>query len=82
MPDTRFTLIGKVCVWAVRATDTELKKVLKAGGWKGLPIRKFKKLSKSKMRKIGLKPRRKKASRKQLAWRKEFARRAKAGMYR
>jgi len=55
---------------------------LKAGGWKGLPIRKFKKLSKSKMRKIGLKPRRKKASRKQLAWRKEFGRRAKAGMYR
>ena len=45
MPDTRFTLIGKVCVWAVRATDTELRKVLKAGGWKGLPIRKFKKLS-------------------------------------
>ena len=42
MPDTRFTLIGKVCVWAVRATDTELRKVLKAGGWKGLPIRKFK----------------------------------------
>ena len=40
MPDTRFTLIGKVCVWAVRATDSELRKVLKAGGWKGLPIRK------------------------------------------
>ena len=43
MPDTRFTLIGKVCVWAVRATDTELRKVLKAGGWKGITksVKKF-----------------------------------------
>ena len=72
MPDTRFTLIGKVCVWAVRATDTELRKVLKAGGWKGIT---------KSVKKFGL-PRRKIASRKQLAWRKEFGRRAKAGMYR
>ena len=74
MVDTRFTLIGKICVWAVRATDSELKKVLKAGGWKGIP--KIKKLTKRKF-----KPR-KKASPKQKAWRREFARRAKSGMYR
>lgn len=79
MVDTRFTLIGKICVWAVRATDSELRKVLKAGGWKGIP--KIKKLTKRKLTKRKLKPR-KKASAKQMAWRREFARRAKSGMYR
>jgi hypothetical protein len=34
MPDTRFTLLGKLCVWAVHATDTELRSALTAGGWK------------------------------------------------
>lgn len=36
MPDTRFTLIGKACVWIVRATDQELRGMLAHGGWKGL----------------------------------------------
>ena len=34
MPDTRFTLLGKMVVWAVHATDLELRAALKAGGWK------------------------------------------------
>lgn len=42
MPDTRFTLIGKVCVWAVRATDAQLRSALKKGGWKGVSIIKLK----------------------------------------
>ena len=36
MPDTRFSLIGKACVWIVRATDAELRGMLAHGGWKGL----------------------------------------------
>ena len=36
MPDTRFSLIGKACVWIVRATDSELRGMLSHGGWKGL----------------------------------------------
>ena len=35
MPDTRFTLIGKACVWIVRASDSELRTLLKAAGWRG-----------------------------------------------
>ena len=42
MPDTRFTLIGKVCVWAVRSTDAQLRSVLKKGGWKGVSLTKRK----------------------------------------
>lgn len=34
MADTRFTLLGKLCVWAVHATDHELRSALTAGGWK------------------------------------------------
>ena len=36
MPDTRFSLLGKICVWAVKATDSDLRMVLKKGGWKGI----------------------------------------------
>ena len=36
MPDTRFSLIGKACVWIVRATDAEFRGMLAHGGWKGL----------------------------------------------
>lgn len=36
MPDTRFTLIGKACVWIVRASDSELRSLLAKSGWKGI----------------------------------------------
>ena len=36
MPDTRFTLLGKICVWAVKASDSDLRSALKKGGWKGI----------------------------------------------
>ena len=42
MPDTRYTLLGKLCVWAVRATDDQLRSALRKGGWKGLSITKRK----------------------------------------
>ncbi len=43
MPDTRFSLLGKICVWAVKATDSDLRSVLKKGGWKGIKNGKRKK---------------------------------------
>ena len=46
MPDTRFTLIGKACVWMVRASDAELRSLLSKGGWKG--IRKTKRKGKKR----------------------------------
>ena len=44
MPDTRFSLIGKACVWIVRATDSELRGMLAHGGWKGLKKSEYLKL--------------------------------------
>lgn len=61
MPDTRYTLLGKLCVWAVRATDDQLRSALKKGGWKGLSITKRKSKRGGKKRK---KATRKKATRK------------------
>ena len=43
MPDTRFTLIGKACVWIVRASDAELRTLLSKSGWKGIKRTKRKK---------------------------------------
>ena len=43
MPDTRFSLLGKICVWAVKASDSDLRTVLKKGGWKGFKNGKRKK---------------------------------------
>ena len=51
MPDTRYTLLGKLCVWAVRATDDQLRSALKKGGWKGLSITKRKSKRGGKKRK-------------------------------
>jgi hypothetical protein len=36
MPDTRFTLIGKACVMIVRASDSELRRMLKKVGFRGI----------------------------------------------
>ena len=40
MPDTRFTLIGKACVMIVRASDSELRTILKKVGFRGIKSRK------------------------------------------
>ena len=50
MPDTRFTLIGKAVVWIVKASDSQLKKLLTKNGWKGI------KKTKTKKKKKKLKP--------------------------
>lgn len=50
MPDTRFTLLGKIMVWAVKSTDLELRSVLKKGGWKGIRIKKKTKRSTRKLK--------------------------------
>ena len=47
MPDTRFSLLGKICVWAVKATDADLRMVLKKGGWKGIKNGKRKKIKRN-----------------------------------
>ena len=59
MPDTRFTLIGKACVMIVRASDAELRTILKKVGFRGIKSRK------------------KRRSKKQLANDKRFGRMAK-----
>jgi len=80
MPDTRYTLLGKLCVWAVRATDDQLRSALRKGGWKGLPITK-RKSKRGGYSTIKLK-RKKKPTAKQIKARKLFAMRAKRGDFR
>ena len=87
MPDTRYTLLGKLCVWAVRATDDQLRSALRKGGWKGLAITKRKskrrgrRILKRTYATIKLK-RKKKPTAKQIKARKLFAMRAKRGDFR
>ena len=93
MPDTRWTLIGKICVWAVHATDHELREALSKGGWKKVsdkisPYWRGGSTGQGKMNgrkkhygKIKLKST-KKPSAKQLRARRIFAMRAKRGDFR
>lgn len=80
MPDTRYTLLGKLCVWAVRATDDQLRSALRKGGWKGLSITK-RRSKRGGVTTIKLK-RKKKPTAKQLRARKLFAMRVKRGDFR
>ena len=90
MPDTRWTLIGKMVVAIVHATDNDLRKGLKAFGWKNVQTKLYsdntprKKNTNGRRKNYGkIKLKRKdKPTAKQLRARKLFAMRAKRGDFR
>ena len=78
MPDTRFSLIGKIVVLTVKAPDSILRSILK----EMQQALKIKKRSKTKTKRKSGKTRRKPASPAQLRARKQFAMRVKRGDFR